>query len=180
VDESASPGTGFLADLCRQWEAATHRASESGARVVLPRIGHVLSRRGGLLGTLRPVFLLGLGGRLGSGRQYMPWIHLTDTAAGIRFLLEHGSISGPVNLCAPRAVTNAELTAAFGRSVHRPAPWMVPRIALRLVLGEATDEILLSQRTVPKVLRDNGFEYRFGTLDAALADLAGRGVASQA
>ncbi|HEU5473945.1 MAG TPA: TIGR01777 family oxidoreductase [Actinophytocola sp.] len=174
VDETAPAGTGFLAGLCEQWEAATHRAADAGARVVRLRTGHVLSSRGGLLGRLRPLFSLMLGGRLGSGRQYMPWIHVADTAAAIRFLLEHTGISGPVNVSTPRAVTNAELTAALGRALRRPAPWVVPPFALRVVLGEATDDLLSGQRTVPKVLQDNGFAYRFSELDAALADLEGR------
>lgn len=172
VDESAPPGAGFLAGLCRQWEAAADRAREAGARVAHLRIGHVLSPRGGLLGRLRPLFRLGLGGKLGNGRQYLPWIHLEDTVSAIRFLLEHGTIAGPVNVCAPNPVTNAELTRALGRALHRPAPWVAPRFALRIGAGELAEEMLFSQRIVPKVLLDNDFRYRFGTLDAALADLA--------
>jgi uncharacterized protein (TIGR01777 family) len=174
VDETAPPGEGFLADMCREWEGAAQRAREAGARVAHLRTGHVLSPSGGLLGQLRPLFALLLGGRLGNGRQYMPWIHVDDDVAAIRFVLEHDTVSGPVNVSAPTAVTNAELTRALGRSLGRPAPWVVPKIALRVVVGELTDELLFSQRTVPKVLQDNGFEFRHGDLDAALADLRRR------
>ena len=174
VDESAPPGDGFLAGLCQQWEAAAQRARDAGARVVHLRTGHVLAPHGGLLGRLRPLFRLMLGGRLGTGTQYMPWIHVDDHTAATRFVLEHEAIAGPVNVTAPAAVTNAELTHALGRSLGRPAPWVVPRIALKLAIGELTDELLASQRVVPKVLRDNGFTYRHARLDNALAAVAGR------
>jgi uncharacterized protein len=172
VDERTPRGRGFLSDLCRDWEAATRRASESGARVVLARTSHVLAGRGGLLGQLRPLFMVGLGARLGSGDQYMPWIHIADHVAAIRFAVEHDSVSGPANLCSPNPVTNRELTRALGRLWHRPTPWMVPKIGLRVALGDLADEILMSQRAVPKVLPDNGFEPRYGRLEDALGALA--------
>ena len=172
VDERAPRGRGFLSDLCRDWEAATRRASESGARVVLARTSHVLAGSGGLLGQLRPLFRVGLGARLGSGDQYMPWIHIADHVAAIRFAVEHDAVSGPANLCSPNPVTNRELTRALGRLWHRPTPWMVPKIGLRVALGDLADEILMSQRAVPKVLPDNGFEPRYAVLEDALAALA--------
>jgi uncharacterized protein len=178
VDETAPSGRGFLADLCRQWEAAAQRARDAGARVAHLRTGHVLSPRGGLLGRLRPLFRLMLGGRLASGRQYMSWIHLDDATAAVRFLLEHDTISGPVNLATPNPVTNAEFTRALGRSLGRPAPWVAPRFALRAALGEVVAELLLSQRLTPKVLLDNGFVFGHDTLEAALADLERAGVDS--
>ncbi|HEV2780753.1 MAG TPA: TIGR01777 family oxidoreductase [Actinophytocola sp.] len=178
LDEAAPRGRGFLSDLCRDWEAATQRARDAGSRVVLARFGHVLAG-GGLLGRLRPIFRLGLGGRLGRGDQYVPWIHRADHVAAIRFVLEHGSISGPVNLCAPHPVTNIELTRALSRALRRPAPWAVPRVALRVVVGELADEMLMSQRAVPKVLADNGFEFRYSKLEDALAELEASGVGSQ-
>lgn len=174
VDETAARGQGFLSDLCRDWEAATHRAREAGSRVVMVRSSHVLSARGGLLGRLRPIFLAGLGGRLGRGEQYMPWIHLADHVAAIRFALEHDSMSGPANLCTPSPATNIEFTRAFAASLRRPAPWAVPRFALRVVVGEFADEVLMSQRAVPKVLRDNGFKFRYSRLEDALAALRPR------
>jgi uncharacterized protein (TIGR01777 family) len=172
LDEESPRGRGFLADLCRDWEAATRRASEAGARVVMARTGHVLAARGGLLGRLRPLIRFGLGGRLGRGDQYMPWIHLDDHVAAIRFAIEHDSVSGPANLCSPNPVTNRELTEALGRLWHRPTPWMVPKFGLRVVLGELADEILMSQRAVPKVLPAQGFMLRYPALEDALAALA--------
>ncbi len=167
-DESAPNGQGFLAGLCRDWEAATGRAEESGARVVRLRTGHVLSRRGGLLGLARPVFALMLGGRLGDGLQYMPWLHVVDHVAAIRYVLETDGISGAVNSCAPNPVTNREFTRALGRALGRPAPWFVPRFAVHLALGNAGEEVLYSQRAVPGVLSAHGFAFRYPVLDDAL------------
>ncbi|HWM03003.1 MAG TPA: TIGR01777 family oxidoreductase [Actinophytocola sp.] len=169
TDESAPSGQGFLAGLCRDWEAATARAEAAGARVVRLRTGHVLSRRGGLLGTLRPLFSLLLGGKLGDGRQYMPFLHVADHVSAIRFSLETDGIAGAVNSCAPHPVTNAEFTRALGRALGRPAPWFVPRLALRVAVGDGAEEILYSQRTVPAKLTAHGFEFRHPKLDDALA-----------
>jgi uncharacterized protein len=168
VDESAPRGRGFLAELCEAWEAATAGANE--ARVVNIRTGLVLSAKGGLYGTLRPLFRLGLGGRLGDGRQYMPWISLEDEAGAIVHVLTHDDVSGPVNLTGPEPVTNAEFTRAVGRVLHRPAPWWVPGVALKAVLGQAGEEMaLFGQRAVPAALERSGYEFRHRTLDSALA-----------
>jgi len=137
--------------------------------VVRLRAGHVLSRRGGLLGMLRPLFTLALGGRLGDGLQYMPWLHIVDHVAAIRFVLEHDDISGAVNSCAPNPVTNREFTRTLGRVVNRPAPWFVPRLAIRAAVGDGAEEILFSQRTVPGVLSAHGFSFRYPVLEDALA-----------
>ncbi|MPZ86351.1 MAG: TIGR01777 family protein [Actinophytocola sp.] len=169
TDESGPSGRGFLAALCRDWEAATRRATEAGARVVRMRAGHVLSRRGGLLGTLRPLFSIMLGARLGDGRQYMPWLHLADHVAAIRFALETDGLSGAVNSCTPDPVPNSEFTRELGRALGRPAPWFVPRLALRVAVGEGAEEILFSQRTVPAALTSHGFTFRYPKLDDALA-----------
>ncbi|MQA59964.1 MAG: TIGR01777 family protein [Actinophytocola sp.] len=172
VDETAGEGAGFLAELCADWEQATKPAREAGARVAVMRTGLVLSGGGGLLKVLKPLFRAALGGKLGEGRQYMPWISLPDEVSAIRFVIEHPEISGPVNLCSPNPVTNAELTRALSRAVERPAPWFVPKSALRLVLGDAADEMALtSQRTLPGVLTGAGFGFRHTDLDAALADV---------
>jgi uncharacterized protein (TIGR01777 family) len=169
VDESAPAGDGFLARLCVAWEAATEPALRAGARVVHLRTGLVLSRHGGLLEPLKPLFRLGLGGRLGNGSQYLPWISLHDEISAIRFLVEHETVSGPVNLCAPEPVTNAEFTRALARAVHRPAPWRVPELALRIALGEAAEETaLVSQRAVPAVLEKAAFPFVHTTLDSAV------------
>jgi uncharacterized protein (TIGR01777 family) len=169
VEETAPRGTGFLADLVQGWESATQRAS--GARVVVLRTGHVMAARGGLVGMLKPLFKLALGGRLGNGRQYMPWIHIDDQVAAMRYLIEHDTVSGPVNICSPNPVTNAEFTATFARAVHRPAPWFAPAPAIKLAIGDGDGESLYSQRMVPKVLVDNGFTHRHPSLDETLTAL---------
>ena len=167
VDESAPAGDDFLAGVCVAWEGATRPAADAGVRVVRLRTGLVLAR-GGLLGRMLPIFRAGLGGRLGSGRQYMPWISLDDEVAAIRFLLTH-PMSGPVNLCGPEPVTNAEFTAALGRVLHRPTALPVPGPALWVVLGEfAQAGVLAGQRAVPGELTGAGFRFRHGDVDAAL------------
>jgi uncharacterized protein (TIGR01777 family) len=167
VDESAPRGGGFLAELCEAWEGATAAAGD--ARVVKIRTGLVLSAKGGLYGTLRPLFRLGLGGRLGNGSQCMPWISLEDEVGAIVHVLTH-DLAGPVNLTGPEPVTNAEFTRAVGRALHRPAPWWVPGIALKAVLGQAGVEMALyGQRAVPAALERSGYEFRHPTLDSALA-----------
>jgi uncharacterized protein (TIGR01777 family) len=171
VEDTAPRGEGFLADLCQSWESATQRATDAGARVVRLRTGHVLARRGGLVGMMKPLFKLALGGRLGNGRQYMPWIHVADHVAATRYLIEHESVSGGVNVCSPNPVTNADFTAAFGHAVRRPAPWFAPAPVLKLALGDAEGEALYSQRMVPTVLADNGFEFRHPALDETLSSL---------
>ncbi|MGH3439688.1 MAG: TIGR01777 family oxidoreductase [Sciscionella sp.] len=175
VTEAAPSGHGFLARLCRDWEAATTQAHDAGSRVVSLRIGPVLSAEGGLLAQLRPLFMLALGGRLGDGKQYLPWISQQDAIGAIRFLIEAGDVSGPVNLAAPAAVTNAEFTIALAQVLGRPAPWRVPAIALRTLFGELADDALLSgQRAVPEVLRDSGFTFRDSTLRGALHSVLAR------
>jgi uncharacterized protein len=171
VEESAPNGAGFLADLCQRWESATQRAVDAGARVVRLRTGHVLARRGGLVGMMKPLFKLALGGRLGNGRQYMPWIHVADQVAAMRYVLEHDTVSGAVNVCSPNPVTNAEFTAAFGRAVHRPAPWFAPAPMLKLAVGDPDGETLYSQRMVPASLTANGFAHRHPSLDETLSSL---------
>ncbi|RKT82518.1 hypothetical protein SAMN05421805_12291 [Saccharopolyspora antimicrobica] len=173
VTEAVSPGDDFLAELCRRWEAATEPAAAAGVRVVLLRTGLVLARSGGLLGQLRPLFSLLLGGRLGDGTQYMPWISLDDEVAAIRFVLEHSEISGPVNLTGPAPVTNAQFTKALAEAVGRPAPWIVPGFALRIVLGELADQALAGQRAVPTVLESYGFTFQHPSVDSALAAAVG-------
>ncbi len=135
IDESAPPGTGFLAQLCVDWEAATQPARDAGVRVVLARTGLVLSPVGGVLSRLRPLFGLGLGGRLADGRQYMPWISLEDEIRALLFALNTPELSGPVNFTGPAPVTNSEFTTALGRALTRPAPGVVPGCALTALLG---------------------------------------------
>jgi uncharacterized protein (TIGR01777 family) len=170
TDETAPQGRGFLAQLCRDWEAATAPALQAGARVVLTRTGLVLSPRGGVFGRLRPLFSLGLGARLGNGRQYMPWISLEDQVRALLFVIFNEELSGPVNFTGPAPVTNSEFTAAMGRTLNRPTPMMVPGFALRTLLGEFADEGLLGgQRAIPAALERAGFEFRHNTVGEALA-----------
>lgn len=169
VDETTPAGGGFLADLVRDWEAATRPAVHAGARVVLARSGIVLSPSGGLLGPMRTVFRLALGGRLGSGRQYLSWITLADEVAALRYLLEHDDLAGPVNLCAPAPVTNREFTAALGTALGRPTPWVVPAFALKLAFGEFADEgMLIGQRVAPRVLEQHGYRFEHSAIGPAL------------
>jgi uncharacterized protein len=178
VDETAPAGQGFLAqDVVRPWEDATGPAEEAGMRVVHLRSGIVLSAKGGALGKVLPLFRVGAGPRLGSGRQYVSWIALPDQIAAIRFLLHVNAVHGAVNLTAPNPVTNAEYTKAIARAVHRPAVLTVPSIALRIVLGGFADEgVLIGQRVLPAVLLRAGFTFRLPTIDAALEDLLGDGM----
>ncbi|MCV7254568.1 TIGR01777 family protein [Mycobacterium hackensackense] len=170
ADESAPQGRGFLAQLCADWEAATETAAEGGARVVLARTGVVLSPSGGALARLRPLFALGLGARLGNGRQYFPWISLEDQVRALLFAIADDNLAGPVNFTGPAPVTNAEFTGALGRALNRPTPMMVPGFALRAVLGEFADEgLLYGQRAIPAALERAGFVFHHNTVGEALA-----------
>lgn len=176
VDETSPPGAGFLAEVVQQWEAAAAAAERSGVRTVLLRTGVVLSTKGGALKKQLLPFRLALGGRLGSGRQYLPWISLDDEVAAILHVIEKATLRGPVNLVAPNPVTNAEFTKALGRALHRPTPIPTPLFALRAMFGrEMVGEMLLaSTRVAATVLTDSGFAFRHPELAAALADLLGR------
>jgi uncharacterized protein (TIGR01777 family) len=170
VDESADRGAGFLAEVVRDWEAAAEPARAARIRVVHLRTGLVQAAHGPMAARVVPLFRLGLGGRLGSGRQWMSWISLHDGIAAIRFLIDRDDIAGPVNLTAPEPVTNAAYTKALGRALHRPTVLPVPRPALRLVLGELADEgVLISQRVIPARLVEAGFTFRHRDIDSALA-----------
>lgn len=169
LPEDATPGEGFLADLVQDWERESLRARELGMRVVALRFGVVLASEGGALPRMLTPFRLGLGGRLGSGRQWMSWVTLNDAVRAIAFAAS-SDLEGPVNVTAPGAVTNAEFTRALARTLHRPARLPVPRRALRLAVGEAADELLLaSTRAVPARLTAAGFEFDHPELEAALA-----------
>jgi uncharacterized protein (TIGR01777 family) len=171
--EDASPGSGILAHICAEWEAAAQRAP-SGVRVVTTRSGIVLSRSGGSMGRLLPLLRLGVGGPLGNGRQYWPWITLPDISAAFEFLAR-SEIHGPVNVCAPQAADMNSLIAALASALHRPAFFRVPAPALRLVLGKMADELLLSGRRMePAVLKAAGFQWQHPSLTQAAAWVAGR------
>jgi uncharacterized protein (TIGR01777 family) len=168
VDEQSAPGTGFLADVCRAWEDAAAPARAAGVRVAHLRTGLPLDRDGGFLKPLMPIFKLGIGGKLGGGDQYLPWISLPDWLAAVRFLLERDDLAGPVNLTGPNPVSNAAFSRALARQLHRPALVPVPRLALRAVLGEFGNEALASQRVLPGVLTKAGFDFRYRDVTSAL------------
>ncbi|MCW2678744.1 MAG: hypothetical protein JWM62_145 [Frankiales bacterium] len=175
TDETGPTGEGFLADVCRQWEASTVPAEAADIRVAHLRTGIVLSGEGGALAPQLRVAKLGLGAPLGTGRQWVSWISLHDQVAAIRHLLT-ADVAGPVNLVGPSPVTNRDFTKALGRAVHRPTmPIKVPAFALRTLLGPFADEgVLIGQRLVPKVLQDSGFHFTHADVDSALkAELSG-------
>ncbi len=169
--EDAPVGAGFLADLCRQWEDAAWVAKRDGRRVVLLRTGLVLAPSGGLLGRLKPLVKLGLGGRLGSGKQFQPWISLADEVGAICFLLSEAgqSVVGPVNLTGPDPVRQVDFVRALAKALHRPAVFPAPAFGLRLVLGQFADEgVLIGQRAVPAALTKAGYRFVHPTLEGAL------------
>lgn len=169
LPETAVGGLGFLAEVCRAWETAAAPAADAGIRLTILRIGMVLSSTGGALPVMARPFRFGLGGVLGNGRQYMGWIAIEDLVRAIVHAIDHEDLSGPVNAVSPSPITNAEFTAALGRVLHRPTPFPVPAFALRALLGEMANELLLaSQRAEPARLQASGFSYRHPNLEEAL------------
>ena len=169
LTEESPPGKGFLAEICKPWEAATVPAREAGIRVVSLRIGVVLARDGGALKPMLLPFRLGLGGRIGSGKQYWSWIALDDVVAAMVFALEHDRLEGPVNIVGPAPVQNADFVRALGRVLHRPVIFPVPEFVIRMLLRDMGKELLLtSERVLPKKLQAAGFEFRHRNLDEAL------------
>jgi len=169
VTEESPAGRGFLPEVVRDWEAAAGEAAAAGIRVVTLRSGVVLSPKGGMLGRLLPLFRLGLGGRLGSGKQVMSWIGLSEWVAAARFLMGRDDIAGPVNLTTPNPVTNAEFTAALAAAVHRPAVMVVPVPALKLAVGGVSSDILSSARVMPQRLLTGGYRFQHAGIAGALA-----------
>lgn len=176
VDESHPAGSGFLADVCVEWEQAATPAVDAGCRVAFLRTGIVLSTAGGALRKQLPLFRFGLGGRMGDGRQWQSWISIDDEVGAITHLL-NGDISGPVNLTAPQPVTNAEFTTELGRAVRRPTILPIPKFGPRALLGaELAENLLFSgQHVLPTVLHDSGYDFHHPTLRDALSHLLGRG-----
>jgi uncharacterized protein (TIGR01777 family) len=172
LDESAGPGEGFLADVCRQWEGSTAAVEDMGVRRIVVRSGLVLARKGGAFPRLVKPFRYFAGGPLGGGRQWFSWIHYDDEVAAIHYLLENDRAAGTYNLCAPGPLRNRDLARSIGRALGRPAWWPTPRFALRLALGEMADELLLaSQRARPRNLSAAGFEFGYPDFEAALPGL---------
>ena len=170
LTEDSPHGTGFLADTCRAWEAEA-LAGEPICRTVRTRIGLVLGKRGGVMRMMLPLFRLGLGARLGNGRQWLPWIHAEDLAGLLLFAVENLDVRGALNATAPWPVRNAEFTAALARSLHRPAFLTAPAFVLRLLLREFSRELLASKRVLPAAATAHGFGFHFPQLAAALADI---------
>ena len=171
VTEADANGTGFLADVVKQWEAATAPAAAAGIRVVLSRTGLVISKNGGAWGRLLPIFKLGLGGKFGSGKQVWSFISMTDEIAALKFALETESLSGPVNLTAPNPATNSEVTKELGKALKRPTFLAVPAFLLKAVLGEFSQEILGSSRVIPQKLIDSGFNFSHPDIASATRTL---------
>ena len=174
IRESDPPGPGFLSELCRDWEAEAARAATLGVRTCSLRVGVVLARSGGALSLMLPLFRAGLGGKLGDGRQWFPWIHLDDCAALVQLALESDAARGVWNCTAPACARNAEFSAALARQLHRPAFFAVPAFAVRSALRELSSELLASRRVVPAAAQAAGFRFRFETLEAALADIVAK------
>jgi len=171
LDESAAAGEDFAAILCKAWEAAALDAEKSGVRVCLLRTGLVLSRHGGLLGRMLLPFRLGLGARLGDGTQWMSWVHIEDYVGMLLSLLDNAQASGPYNMTAPRPATNKEFTETLAKALHRPAPFIMPAMLLKLVMGERACLLLEGQRVFPGKMMTEGFRFSHTYLADALHDL---------
>lgn len=175
LTEESSPGAGFAADLARDWEAASVAASDAGIRTVQMRTGIVMGTAGGALPKMLPAFKMGVGGRLGDGRQWMSWVDVRDVVGAIHHLLRSDLLHGPVNLVSPKPVTNAEFTKILGNALSRPTIFPMPAFAARLAFGQMADELLLaSQRVEPVKLISSGYPFRFGKLQDCLKDLLGK------
>lgn len=176
LTEESSSGRGFLAELARDWEAATKPASQAGVRVILLRTSVVLSMKGGALLQLLPSFKIGMGGKIGNGKQYWPWITLADVVSAIRFAIDHDTLSGPINLAAPQQTTNREFSKALGRVLKKPAVFPLPSVVVTLILGEMGQEALLtSTRGVPAKLLAAGYEFKYPEVEPALRAVIAEG-----
>lgn len=173
LTEASAAGEGFLADVCKGWEREATRATEFGLRVALLRVATVLGKDGGALKPMLVPFKLGIGGRFGGGKQWMPWIHLDDVVSLYVFAAENGSAEGPLNAAAPEAVTNEQFTKTLGSILGRPTFIPAPRFALQAVLGELAGFVLSSQKVIPEKTERAGFKFRFGQLERALRAVLG-------
>ncbi len=173
LTEKSSAAQDFLGDVCREWEAAAATAEEHGIRVAFIRIGLALGKSGGALGRMLPIFKMGAGGRLASGSQWMPWIHVNDLVRMFIFAAENDQVRGPLNGAAPNPVTNREFTTVLAKAVHRPAIFPAPAFALRLGIGEFAEVLLGSQRVMPEAALNAGFEFQYSDLSDALAEITG-------
>jgi uncharacterized protein (TIGR01777 family) len=174
IDEHASPGKDFLAEVTAAWETQARAAEQAGVRVALARTGVVLARGGGALTKMLPPFRLGVGGPVAGGRQYVPWIHLDDVVGALLKCVDDGQASGPINLASPNPATNAELSRALGHVLHRPAVLPVPGLALRVLYGEMASIVTTGVRVVPARLQDLGYRFAYPGLEPALRDVLDR------
>jgi hypothetical protein len=175
LDEDSATGAGFLSEVARQWEAATRPAGDAGIRVVHARFGLVLSGRGGALSAMAPPWRFGLGAKLGSGRQWWPWVAIEDAAAAVVFALENPRLSGAVNFVAPEQVTNAQFSRALGRVLRRPVLFRAPAWTVAALFGESGREMLLaSQKIAPRKLSEAGFEWKWPAVEAAMRHALGK------
>ena len=174
LTEESPEGRGFLAEVCREWEAATGAAQERGVRVTMMRFGMILSERGGALTKMMPPFKMGVGGRIGSGQQFISWVALDDVVGAIIYAIGTESLTGPINTVAPNPVTNEEFTRVLGRVLSRPTIFPLPAFAARLAFGEMADELLLSSaRVEPRRLLESGYRFRYADLESALRSMLG-------
>jgi uncharacterized protein len=171
ITEKSPPGKGFLSEVCQGWQREAEAGAEKGARVIIPRFGAVLGRGGGALAQMLPPFRLGLGGRLGSGRQWFSWIHMDDLVRALLFVVENKDVAGVVNMCSPEPVRNLELTRTLSHVLKRPAILPVPGVILKLALGGSAEIALEGQRVLPEILKNAGFTFDFPSLEAALDNL---------
>jgi uncharacterized protein (TIGR01777 family) len=171
INENSKPGKGFLPDMCVEWEKAALEASKQGLRVVLMRTGVVLGEGGGALAQMLPFFKMGTGGRIGSGNQWMSWIHLDDIVGLLLFALNSDKVSGPLNGTAPNPVTNADFTHILGEVIHRPAVFPIPEFGLKLLYGEMAQVLIEGARVVPEASMLAGYQFRYPELRAALASV---------
>ncbi len=171
LEETSPAGRGFMSEICVEWEREAARAAEAGIRVVQVRTGVVLSSRGGALQKMLAPFKLGLGGPLGSGKQWFPWIHETDIVGIFRHGLDTSGLSGPVNGVAPQPITNGEFTRELARALRRPAFLPVPEMALKVLIGEMSEVLFGSQRVLPTVALESGYVFQYSLLASALANL---------
>ncbi len=171
LTEADSPGKHFLARVCKAWEEEAQKGEKVGARVARTRFAPVLSPKGGMLANILPIFKKGLGGKLGTGSQPFPWIHIQDLLRAIEFIAQREDINNAVNLCAPQIIDNLEFTSKLAKALHRPAIFPVPKNVLRLLYGEVSQTLLQGPKVEPKLLQDKGFEFAFPNIDLALQDI---------
>ena len=172
LTEQSAAGNDFLAGVCKEWEQSAELAAEKGIRLVKARFGIILDKEGGALAKMLPPFRMGIGGRIGDGKQWMSWIALADVVGALEFVIENQALAGPVNFVAPNPVTNARFTSTLGRILGRPTFLPVPAFGARLAFGEMADALLLSsQRVEPKRLNETGFRFRYSNLNDALSEI---------